>query len=133
MTSSIVYEDQFGEVIDRPDSDLIEIRWYDTTSELDGAGFDEWLTGFAGAVEAAGRSNILTDSTAFRMDMAMMSMEFRDANIIPRYNAAGVRKFAFLLPAGAPPIGAEPVTEGPATYLTAYFGQRAAALAWLAD
>ena len=42
MTSTILYEDQFGEVIDRPASDLIEIRWYDTTAELDGPGFDQW-------------------------------------------------------------------------------------------
>ena len=133
MGSTIAYEDRFGEVIDRPDLDLIEIRWYDTTTELDGPGFDQWLTGFAGAVEAAHRSNILIDSTAFRMDMARMSMEFRDTNIIPRYNAAGVRKFAFHMPAGAPPVGSEPAAEGPAGYPTGYFATRADALAWLAE
>ena len=131
MASTIVYEDRFGEVIDRPDLDLIEIRWFDTTADLDGPGFDRWLTEFAAAVERTGRSTILTDSTAFRMDMAQMSMEFRDAEIIPRYNAAGVRKFAFHLPAGAPTIGAEPSREGPAEFPTAYFGARADALAWL--
>ena len=133
MASTIVYEDRFGEVIDRPDLDLIEIRWYDTTTDLDGPGFDRWLSGFASAVEEAGRPNILTDSTAFRMDMARMNMDFRENNIIPRYNAAGIRKFAFHLPPGAPPIGSEPTTEGPANYLTAYFGSRADALRWLAN
>jgi len=31
MTSTVVYEDAFGEVIDRPESDTIEIRWFDGT------------------------------------------------------------------------------------------------------
>ena len=131
MGSTIVYEDRFGEVIDRPDLDLVEIRWYDTTAELDGPGFDQWLTTFADAVGQVGRTNILTDSTAFRMDMAQVSMGFRDTNIIPRYNAAGIRKFAFHMPAGARPIGGEPAKEGPADYPTGYFGTRADALAWL--
>ena len=42
-------------------------------------------------VEAAGRSGILTDSLAFMMDMALMDGAWRDAHIIPRYTAAGVR------------------------------------------
>ena len=133
MSSAILYEDRFGDVIDRPDEDLVEIRWFDTTTDLDGAGFDDWLDRFAGVVERAGRTKILTDSTAFRMDMSQMSVEYRDSNIIPRYNAAGVRKFAFQLPAGAPPIGGDPTAEGPATFPTAYFGSRADALAWLAE
>ena len=37
MTSTIMWEDEFGEVIDRPDADLIEIRWFDTTAALDAA------------------------------------------------------------------------------------------------
>ena len=60
-----------------------------------------------------------------------MSLGWRDANIIPRYNAAGVKKFAFIMPAGMPAIGDDPAPEGPAHYPTAYFGSRAEALAWL--
>lgn len=132
MTSQIVWEDKWGEVIDRPDADLIEIRWYDTTRDLDTDTFNEWLAGFAGAVEASGRSGVLTDATVFGMSMAHMDGEWRDSNIIPRYNTAGVRKFAFLMPAGMPAIGAAPAPEGPANFPTAYFGTREDALAWLA-
>jgi len=53
--------------------------------------------------------------------------------IIPRYNQAGVEKFAFLMPAGMPAIGAPPAPETPGTFPTAYFGSRADATAWLAD
>ena len=60
-----------------------------------------------------------------------MDANWRDANIIPRYNAAGVTKFAFLMPEGMPAIGAPPAPEGPAEFPTAYFGRRADAVEWL--
>jgi hypothetical protein len=119
-------------VIDWVDDDFVEIRWYDTTKDLSAEQFNDWLTAFAGDVERAGRSGVLVDATQFRMDMAAMDFAFRDANIIPRYNAAGVKRFAFLMPAGMPAVGAPPPPEGPAAFPTGYFDSRPAALAWLA-
>ena len=133
MTATVVYNDEYGSMIDWVDDDFVEIRWYDGTSGLDRDTFNRWLEGFAGGVEAAGRSGVLVDSVQFVMDMSHMDGEWRDANIIPRYNAAGVKKFAFLMPAGMPAIGADPAPEGPADFPTAYFGSRAEALAWLAS
>ena len=60
-----------------------------------------------------------------------MSMGWRDEHIIPRYNAAGLKKFAFIMPEGMPAIGAAPEKEGSANFPTAYFGSRNDALAWL--
>jgi hypothetical protein len=119
MTEQL-YEDRCGEVFDRPSSDLVELRWFD------------WLSTFAGCVEKCGRTRVLIDSTSFRMNPALMDGEWRDANIIPRYNAAGVAKFAFHFPEGMPLIGAPPAPEGPARFPTAYFGRRQDALDWLA-
>ena len=133
MTATVVYDDEFGSMIDWADDDYVEIRWYDATAAMTRDQFNRWLEGFAGGVEQAGRSGVLVDSIQFAMDMSQMDGEWRDANIIPRYNAAGVRKFAFLMPAGMPAIGAEPAKEGPADYPTAYFGTRAEAVAWLAS
>lgn len=129
--SQIIWEDKWGEIIDRPDVDLIEIRWYDTTTDLDGERFNQWLRRFADAVEQARRSNILTDAVVFGMAMEQMDGEWRDANIIPRYNAAGVQKFAFIMPKGMPAIGAPPEPEGPADFPTGYFASRSDALLWL--
>ena len=131
MSSTIVYEDRWGEVLDRPDVGVIEIRWFDSTAGLDSDTFNDWLAGFAGVVEETERELVLVDGTAFRMSMASMDGEWRDRNIIPRYNAAGVRRFAFLMPEGMPAIGAPPAPEGPATFPTAYFGSRASAIEWL--
>ena len=52
--------------------------------------------------------------------------------IIPRYNQAGVEKFAFLMPEGMPAIDAPPAPEEPVSFPTAYFGSRADATARLA-
>ena len=132
MSATVVYNDDYGSVIDWADDDFVEIRWYDTTTEMSAEQFNDWLAAFAGEVEHAGRSGVLVDATQFRMDMSAMDFAYRDANIIPRYNAAGVKRFAFLMPAGMPAVGAPPAPEGPAAFPTGYFETRPAALAWLA-
>jgi len=127
-----VYSDRYGEVLDRPAADLIELRWFDTTADMSPQEFKDWLAQFAGCVEKCGRSRALVDSTSFRMNPANMDGPWRDANIIPRYNAAGVARFAFHMPDGMPMIGVPPSTEEPGTFPTGYFGRRQDALDWLA-
>ena len=34
MDAQIVYDDVWGSIIDHPQADYIEIRWYDTTSAM---------------------------------------------------------------------------------------------------
>ena len=94
------YSDKWGDILDRPDDNCVEIRWFDTTSQMDGDDFNNFLTRFAEQVETCGRSGCLVDAVQFRMDMGKMNNGWRDANIIPRYNAANVKKFAFVMPAG---------------------------------
>jgi hypothetical protein len=125
------YEDQWGEVIDRPALDLVELRWHDATAGMSAGQFQDWLAVFAGQLEQLHRSRVLVDATRFTMDHAKMNDEWRDAHIVPRYNGAGVRRFAFLYPDGVPLIGQPPGPMGPATFPTGYFGRRQAALDWL--
>ena len=127
------YEDSFGEVIDRPALDLVELRWHDATETMSAAQFQDWLAAFAGQLEQLRRPTVLVDATRFLMDRANLDDEWRDAHIVPRYNAAGVRRFAFLYPDGVPLIGMPPGPLGPATFPTAYFGRRQAALDWLGE
>lgn len=98
---------------------------------MDAASFNRWLGGFAHAVERAQWSGILVDAIHFGMRMDQMDADWRDEHIVPRYNAAGVKKFAFLMPPGMPAIGAPPAPDGPAAYPTAYFGTRRDARDWL--
>ncbi len=131
MSGTHVFEDRWGACIDRPEDGYLEIRWYDTTKSISGEQFNGWLSRFADAVATSGRTRVLVDATHFQMDMDVMDMGWRDVNIIPKYNAAGVQKFAFQMPAGMPAIGAAPAPEGPADFPTAYFGTRQDALEWL--
>src|SRR6516164_535432 len=131
-TVTHVYEDQWGGVIDHGDAGYVEIRWYDSTEALSAEEFQQWLAAFATQVERLRRPGILVDATRFLMDRAKMNSEWRDDNIIPHYTAAGVKKFAFLMPEGMPAIGSPPAVEGPAKFPTAYFGRRQEALDWLA-
>jgi hypothetical protein len=132
-TVTHVWDDRFGAVIDRADAQCLEIRWYDTTASMSASEFQDWLAGFASEVERRKRPGILVDATSFRMDPANMNEQWRDENITPHYNAGGVRKFAFHMPDGMPAIGGSPEREGPADFLTAYFGHRQDALDWLAS
>ena len=129
--ASIAFTDEWGEVIDRPEHDTIEIRWFDSTATMTGTQFNDWLSRFAAEVERTGRSRVLVDSVPFAMPMDQMDGGWRDANIIPRYNAAGVKRFAFVMPSRMPATGAPPFAVGPAEFPTAYFGVRREAIAWL--
>ena len=130
-TPSVVIDNQWGAVIEYPESGVLEIRWYDTTGAMSGGDFNDFLAQYAGAVESTGCQKLYVDAIAFRMDMGKMNQGWRDQHIIPRYNAAGVIRFAFLMPTGMPAIGAPPAAEGPANFPTAYFATRAEAFAWL--
>ena len=129
----IEYVDQWGECSVRPTDGCSEIRWFDTTSAMEGDDFNKFLAEFATVVEGSGLTGALVDAVQFRMDMSKMSIGWRDANIVPRYNAAGLKKFAFIMPAGMPAIGAPRQKEGPGDFPTAYFATRRDAVAWLAE
>lgn len=128
---SIAYEDRWGTIIDRPAVGFIEIRWFDTTTAMSGDDFKRFLTTFADLAVQLRRPGVLIDSTAFGMSRANMDPAWRDAHIVPKYNAAKIANFAFHMPAGMPAIGAPPAAQGPADFPTAYFATREDALRWL--
>ena len=133
MKPSVVHEDDHGSMIDYPDDDYLEVRWYDASSALTTDTFSQRQEVIASVVEQCGRSCMLIDTLQFVMNPEDIDNEWRDANITPRFNAAGVKKLALLVPAGMPAVGAAPAPEGPADYPTAFFATRAEARAWLSS
>lgn len=133
MKPSVLHEDSYGSLIDHPDEDYLEIRWYDASSSLTGDTFNRRQGVIADVAEQCRRSFVLIDAVQFGMSAEDMDVAWRDANTIPRLNSAGVMKQALIVPLGFPPIGAPPAPEGPADFPTAYFGTRADALAWLSS
>ena len=133
MAETTVYEDRWGEIIDHPSENILEIRWFDSTAEMTSNEFNEWMSQFATEVERTGRKLSLVDALQFRMPPDRRDAGWRDANIIPRYNKAGVQRFAFLMPEQMPLIGTAPAPEEPANFPTGYFGTRRDAVAWLVE
>jgi hypothetical protein len=79
---------------------------------------------------------LLIDATDFGHRFGEGVMEWRDQQIIPRYNASGTKRFAFHVPEGFPDAmeaGGQPVIDGPASFPTAWFTHRQHALDWLGD
>jgi hypothetical protein len=111
-------------------ADLLELRWLPSTSTMSDGGFMATLCLFASEAEKARPSALLIDATEFRHTVGPGVMDWRDAHIIPRYGGAGVRRFAFLMPAGFGKAGMESI-EGPAIFPTKWFVDRQAALDWL--
>ena len=121
-------QNEWGVIVEH--KDLLELRWLRTTSTMTDGGFMATLCLFAWEAEMARPKALFIDATEFTHTFGPGVMEWRDAHIIPRYGAAGVRRFAFLMPAGFPRSGAEGV-EGPAVFPTKWFIDRQEALEWL--
>jgi hypothetical protein len=109
---------------------LLELRWLPTTATMTDAGFMATLCLFAWEAERSRPRGLLSDMVQFRHKLGAGMLAWRDAHIVPRYGAAGVRKFAFLMPAGFPDAGKEAI-DGSAVYPTRWFVERAEALSWL--
>jgi hypothetical protein len=97
------------------------------------AAFKATLALFASESEKARPTFLLIDATQFRHQFGSGVMQWRDDSIIPRYGAAGARKFAFHVPVGFPgtmETGGTEKVEGPAIFPTAWFSDRQHALDW---
>ena len=111
----------------------LELRWSAATKSMSERQFRAAIERLAELLEQTHTPNVLIDVVEFVHESAPDFEEWRQARIIPRYNAAGVKKFAFLLPADAPNTvekGVEPAREGTQTFPTGYFNSRERALAW---
>jgi hypothetical protein len=128
MSTTERVKNEWGVIVDH--ADVVELRWLPSTSAMSDGGFMATLCLFASEAERARPQALLIDATEFRHAFGPGVMAWRDAHIIPRYGAAGVRKFAFVMPASFPDAGKEAV-EGPAIFPTKWFIDRQTALNWL--
>src|SRR5262249_37724896 len=122
----------WGAILHHADDGILELRWLPAT--MTNNAFKATLALFASEAEKLRPSFLLIDATEFRHSFAPGVMEWRNDAIIPRYGAAGVKKFAFHVGAGAPgnmESGASEVIDGPAIFPTAWFAERRNALIWL--
>ena len=129
-----VARNPWGIILHHEDWQTLELRWL--PGELSDADFKETLTLLADLGEQYKPRCIIIDATEFHHQFGPGVMEWRDENIIPRYGAAGVTKFAFLVNPGFPGTvesGGHPDAEGRATFPTGWFSTRERAYQWLAE
>jgi hypothetical protein len=130
-----VYRDRFGVLLEDKPRSVLELHWLDASGEMTEEDFRNWLSRFATEAEARRPSFLLIDIREFRHRPGEAFAAWRDANIIPHYNRAGVTKFAMLVPAGASgwmAAGRPPAAEPPGAFPTGYFADRDAIEAWFA-
>jgi PhnB protein len=121
----------WGVIVHHEADGILELRWL-PGAMTDGA-FKATLALFASEAEKVRPAFLLIDATKFRHEFGPGVMQWRDDAILPRYGAAGVKKFAFHVPKRFPGTiesGGKQKVEGPAVFPTAWFSDRQHALDW---
>jgi hypothetical protein len=133
MTTQPLFEDRLATYVRDDEHNAIELRWSEATKTMSESDFRAGLERLAGLLETQRVPNVLIDVTQFAYQPSPDFSPWRDKFIIPRYNAAGVKRFAFLVPANAPQTvenGKAPAVEEPGRFPTGYFATRAAVISW---
>ena len=128
-----VASNDWSSILYHEDRDLVELKWLPSTESMGDGGFKAALMQLAWQAETLRPSSLMIDATDFAHKFGEGVMEWRDDHVIPRYSAAGVKKFAFLAPGFPDTVetGAVEAYEGSATFPTAWFAERDNALDWL--
>jgi hypothetical protein len=137
MSEEIVAKDQWGQLIYYDEWMSLELRWFPSTADATDADMKTAMKNFAHEAVNRRPRTLIVDTTEFRHAWGEGMMEWRDSEIVPLYNQAGVTKFAFIAnpnyPGPTVEDGAKPAPEGPASFPTGWFKTREAAYQWLAN
>ncbi len=134
MTEEL-HRDEFGTIIHRPEHRILELKWFHGSANMTDDDFMRSMERYAAYAEKRRTPNMLVDVTEFKHTPGADVGPWRDEHVVPRYNAAGVQKFAFLVPTGASgtvEAGAQPKNVPPGTFPTGYFVDRQRILEWFA-
>jgi phenylpyruvate tautomerase PptA (4-oxalocrotonate tautomerase family) len=129
ITPAQLHEDQFLRILWDQQTRIISIVWKQETSGMTDEDFKSELTLFAQKVEEKKAPRILVDVSNFRHHPGPGMGEWRLKSISPRYNAAGVERFAFVFPKDSR-IQPNQSSEGE-RFVTQAFNSHEQAAAWL--
>jgi hypothetical protein len=128
--------DQYGVIRHHPEEGMLELEWLDASENMTDEDFKRSMLRFAALAAEQSTPHMLVDVTRFRFTPGAGVPAWRDEHVIPAYDAAGVEKFAFLVPAGAPGTveqGTPPAKEPPGQFPTGYFTERARIVGWFRE
>lgn len=125
--------DEYGVIRQYPEDGILELEWLEASANMTDDDFKRSMQRFAELAGEHATPCLLVDVTNFKHSMGKGVGAWRDEQIIPAYNLAGVKKFAFLFPAGAPGTveeGNAPAKEPPGVFPTGYFAERRRIQEW---
>jgi hypothetical protein len=137
VSEQIVVKDRWSEIVFYDEWNSLELKWLPSTADATDADLRTTMAVFAQEAVDRHPGTLIVDTSEFHHSWGDGMMQWRDAEIIPRYNEAGVTKFAFIASPAYPgptvEAGAVPAPDGPANFPTGWFETREAAYAWLAS
>src|SRR5437899_440705 len=119
-----VARNAWGAILHHPVARILELKWFSSSGQMTDDDFKSTLELYTTQAERLQPIPfMLIDGTEFRHTFGDNDgvMAWRGERIIPRYNTAGVTRFAFQLPAGAPgtvETGGAPAVEQGANFPT---------------
>ena len=121
-------EQDYWQMTHRPADSAVLLRWTPATEAMTDDDFKDALEAFADLAEGRRARNLLVDVRDFRHQVGEALGVWRAETIVPRYNRAGIRKFAYVVPGAGGPSG------GPGEdFETRAFDSEDAALAWFRE
>jgi hypothetical protein len=111
---------------------ILELRWLPDSVDMTDDDFKSAMLRYAQSAGKYRPRYLLVDVTEFRFTPGADVASWREEEVIPRYNAAGVEKMAFLLPEGSE-IPGPPQPEPPGNFPTGYFNERTGVFAWFGE
>ena len=133
QASKKLFEDRFMIISFEDKAKVLKLKWSQNTDMMNDQDFKDALVVFAGFVEPYKAKNLLVDVQKFKFMKAMEPdlTDWRVKNISPRYNKAGVKKFAFIHGEGFPGSDSNGEKFEGEEFLTNHLGSEERAREWL--
>jgi hypothetical protein len=122
-------ETEYWSMSHDPDARSVELDWKPETSGMTAEDFMRALEHLAAHIREQAATGTLIDVRAFGFRMTPELDAWRMERIIPAYNAGGLKRFAYLLPAGMPYRPGDGGAD--AQFVTDYFDDAERARSWL--
>lgn len=129
----MIDKDQYGQITLDEARRFLRMDWFPATGEMSAEDFKRTLGVAAEAALAHSVEGVLVDVREFRPNPVLAEIcEWRERHIVPKYNQV-VRRFAWMTAAEAPqvPGDGKPFQNPGEAYLSCWFCDEAAAIAWL--
>ena len=132
MVAKTLNDDSLGRITFDQEKSLLKLEWLATSKDMIGPHFQGILYILAGYALQLKSKKILIDGRKFLFHPSQELVGlWRTYNISPLYNEAGVKKFAFLFPAGYPALPSNIQNMPYEDFPTGFFTSEDVLMNWL--